>query len=73
MSSNEMLRSWAMNPSTENTAKPAKILVALFRQHSAKQSLEQDRETSQKYRKIKKKQQKKTINVMMSAFKEADL
>lgn len=48
-----------MNPSTENTAKPAKILVALFRQHSAKQSLEQDRETSQKYRKIKKKTTKK--------------
>ncbi|TNN44601.1 hypothetical protein EYF80_045203 [Liparis tanakae] len=30
----------AMNPSTENTTKPAKILVALFRQHSTKQSLQ---------------------------------
>lgn len=36
-----MPRSWAMNPSTENTAKPAKILVALFKQHRAMQSLQQ--------------------------------
>lgn len=40
-SSIDMPRSWAMNPSTENTAKPAKILVALFKQHRAMQSLQQ--------------------------------
>lgn len=61
-----------MNPSTENTAKPAKILVALFRQHRAKQSLEQDRETTQNYQNVNKKTPQ-TINVMMSAFDEADL
>lgn len=33
-------RVWAMYPSTENTATPAKILVALLRQHSARQSLQ---------------------------------
>lgn len=41
-----MPRSWAINPSTENTAKPAKILVALFRQHSATQSLQQNKMTN---------------------------
>lgn len=33
-------RVWAMNPSTENTTKPAKMLVALLRQQSARQSLQ---------------------------------
>lgn len=33
-------RLWAMNPSTEKTTKPAKMLVALLRQHSARQSLQ---------------------------------
>ena len=32
---------WAMNPRKENTTTPAKILVALFKTHSAKQSLQQ--------------------------------
>lgn len=29
-----------MNPNTEKTAKPAKMLVKLFRKHSATQSLQ---------------------------------
>lgn len=32
--------SWAMNPSTENTAKPATTLVPLFSKHSIRESLQ---------------------------------
>lgn len=39
-SSMDKPRLWAMNPSTENTTKPAKMLVALLRQQSARQSLQ---------------------------------
>lgn len=53
--------SWAMNPSTENTTKPAKILVALFRQHSAKQSLQH---TDNKKPALSRRRRRGTLNVL---------
>lgn len=52
ISSIDMPRSWAMNPSIENTAKPAKILVALFKQHSTTQSLQQNKMTTLHWQRV---------------------
>lgn len=53
-----------MNPSTENTTKPAKILVALFRQHSAMQSLQHGENKSPRCHPARERQTVKSGRVL---------